>query len=124
MSDKISTLRVRVPLGISQVPACGCASFEHRTFISIDFRVRLVPDDHRKSEGQKLKMLQDIRMQGVATYPYTGVPISQLRTVNFFFGTNGTGKSTIEKVKQEQLEQVALDLHYGAINQKIPREAP
>jgi wobble nucleotide-excising tRNase len=41
-------------------------------------------------------MISSLNIKGVATYdPINGVPISELKKVNFFFGFNGSGKSTI-----------------------------
>lgn len=43
-------------------------------------------------------MIESITIKKVATFdPLAGVPISDLKTVNFFFGYNGSGKSTIVK---------------------------
>jgi len=42
-------------------------------------------------------MINSITMKKVATFADTGVQISDLKKVNFFFGFNGSGKSTIAK---------------------------
>lgn len=36
-------------------------------------------------------------MKNIATYDEIGVEIKDLKKVNFFFGYNGTGKSTVAK---------------------------
>ena len=43
-------------------------------------------------------MLEEIRLAQIATYPVAGIPLSDLKRVNFFFGTNGSGKTTISRV--------------------------
>lgn len=43
-------------------------------------------------------MIESIKIKNVATYdPVSGVSITDLKKVNFFFGYNGSGKSTIVK---------------------------
>ena len=43
-------------------------------------------------------MITDIKIKNVASYhPYNDVVIEDLKKVNFFFGNNGSGKSTIAK---------------------------
>ena len=42
-------------------------------------------------------MIEKIIIKNVATYDEIGVEISELKKVNFFFGYNGSGKSTIAK---------------------------
>lgn len=43
-------------------------------------------------------MIQSIRIKNIASYdPLDGVEIDNLKKVNFFFGSNGSGKSTIAK---------------------------
>lgn len=43
-------------------------------------------------------MIETIRISGVATYCELGATVSELQTVNFFYGSNGTGKTTISRV--------------------------
>ncbi len=51
-------------------------------------------------------MITSINIKNIATYdPVNGVPINDLKRVNFFFGFNGTGKSTIGKY----LHNLSLD---------------
>lgn len=40
-------------------------------------------------------MLEQIVMKNVATYSESGVEINDLKKVNFIYGTNGCGKTTI-----------------------------
>lgn len=42
-------------------------------------------------------MIESITLKKVASYDETGVQINDLKKVNFFFGFNGSGKSTIAK---------------------------
>ena len=42
-------------------------------------------------------MITKIKLKNVATYDNIGVEINSLNKVNFFFGYNGSGKSTIAK---------------------------
>lgn len=42
-------------------------------------------------------MIESITLKKVASYDATGVQINDLKKVNFFFGFNGSGKSTIAK---------------------------
>jgi len=42
-------------------------------------------------------MIQKIIIKKVSTYDDNGVEINELKKVNFFFGYNGAGKSTIAK---------------------------
>lgn len=51
-------------------------------------------------------MITSLNIKNVATYdPVNGVPIADLKKVNFFFGFNGSGKSTIAKY----LRNLSLD---------------
>lgn len=43
-------------------------------------------------------MINKIALQSVATFPDTTIVIERLKRINFFFGSNGTGKTTISKV--------------------------
>ena len=45
-------------------------------------------------------MIETITIKNVATFENNGVQINDLKKVNFFFGFNGTGKSTIAKYLQ------------------------
>lgn len=42
-------------------------------------------------------MIESLNIKDIATYDLTGVEINDLKKVNFFFGYNGTGKSTIAR---------------------------
>ena len=43
-------------------------------------------------------MLQEVKIAGVASYSVEGQSLSGLRPLNFIFGTNGSGKTTISRV--------------------------
>ncbi len=45
-------------------------------------------------------MISEITMKNVATYSKLGVKIGNLKRLNYFFGNNGSGKSTIAKYLQ------------------------
>ena len=53
-------------------------------------------------------MIDSILLKNIASYDQNGVEISDLKRLNFFFGSNGSGKSTIAKylnnLCQENLE--------------------
>lgn len=40
-------------------------------------------------------MMKNVKISGVASYDAVGIEISDLKKVNFFYGTNGCGKTTI-----------------------------
>lgn len=42
-------------------------------------------------------MIDSIRLKNIASYDQNGIEISDLKKLNFFFGANGSGKSTIAK---------------------------
>ena len=42
-------------------------------------------------------MIDSIHIRSVASYDENGVDIQNLKKMNFFFGANGTGKSTIAR---------------------------
>ena len=43
-------------------------------------------------------MLQEILIANVASYPQVSQKLSDLKAVNYIFGTNGSGKTTISRV--------------------------
>lgn len=43
-------------------------------------------------------MLESITVKSVATYDATGIQIDNLRKINFIYGTNGCGKTTLSKL--------------------------
>ena len=48
-------------------------------------------------------MITEITMKNIATYNQIGVKIKDLKRLNYFFGNNGSGKSTIAKYLQSLL---------------------
>ena len=42
-------------------------------------------------------MIDSILLKNIASYDPNGVEISDLKRLNFFFGSNGSGKSTIAR---------------------------
>lgn len=46
-------------------------------------------------------MLQSISVKKVATYDDAGIRIDNLKKVNFIYGANGSGKTTISKFLDE-----------------------
>jgi len=47
-------------------------------------------------------MIESITIADVATYDATGIQISDLKKTNFIYGANGTGKTTITKLLNEE----------------------
>ncbi|MDP3667847.1 MAG: AAA family ATPase [Sediminibacterium sp.] len=43
-------------------------------------------------------MLESINIKKIATYDEAGIQITDLKKVNFFYGANGSGKTTITKL--------------------------
>lgn len=43
-------------------------------------------------------MLEELAVAKVATYPEAGQRLHGLKQINFIFGTNGSGKTTISRV--------------------------
>jgi predicted ATPase len=43
-------------------------------------------------------MIESISISNVATFGITPVQVNALSQVNFFFGSNGTGKTTVSRV--------------------------
>jgi len=43
-------------------------------------------------------VLETIKVAGEATYAAEGQTLADLRNVNYLFGTNGSGKTTISRV--------------------------
>ncbi|WP_043558706.1 AAA family ATPase [Parasaccharibacter apium] len=46
-------------------------------------------------------MIRNITIADIATYPEEGVKIDNLETVNYFFGYNGCGKTTISRIIED-----------------------
>ena len=46
-------------------------------------------------------MIKSINIKDVATYSSTGIEIKDLKKVNFFYGANGCGKTTISNYLQD-----------------------
>ena len=58
-------------------------------------------------------MIESINIKKVAAYDETGIQINDLKKVNFFFGSNGSGKSTIAKYLYDlSLEEDKKNLDY------------
>ena len=49
-------------------------------------------------------MIQKIKIKNTATFDYNGVIIDNLQKVNFIYGSNGSGKTTISNVLQNDAE--------------------
>lgn len=43
------------------------------------------------------KMINAIQLKKIATYDATGIEIKALKKINFFYGSNGSGKTTVTK---------------------------
>lgn len=52
--------------------------------------------ENSKSLDQRI-MLESITLKNVATYDATGVQVSSLKKINFIYGANGCGKTTLTK---------------------------
>lgn len=48
-------------------------------------------------------MIKSIEMKNSATYPVEGVTIDNCQRVNFFYGPNGSSKSTISNFLHNQI---------------------
>jgi wobble nucleotide-excising tRNase len=63
-------------------------------------------------------MLESITLSNVATYDSDGAEITDLKKINFIYGTNGSGKTTISKLihdpSGEQYEDCELGWKNGA----------
>ncbi|WP_371246773.1 AAA family ATPase [Mycoplasmopsis agassizii] len=46
-------------------------------------------------------MIKDIKIKNVASYDQKGIEITELKKFNFFFGHNGSGKTTISRIIQD-----------------------
>lgn len=46
-------------------------------------------------------MIKSITIREVATYDSTGIEIDNLKKVNFIYGVNGSGKTTISNYLQQ-----------------------
>lgn len=54
-------------------------------------------------------MLESITIKDVATYDSTGITINNLRKINFIYGTNGCGKTTLSKLIYAPTESAYLN---------------
>lgn len=52
-------------------------------------------------------MIRNINIAGVATYPTKGIKLDNLERINYFFGYNGCGKTTISRIIKD------VDLYNG-----------
>lgn len=50
-------------------------------------------------------MLESIKVKNIATFDNTGIQINELKKVNFIYGVNGSGKTTITKFLYNQGDQ-------------------
>lgn len=50
-------------------------------------------------------MIEKIHMRNVASYDDTGVELDKLNKINFIYGTNGTGKSTLSNFLNDSTEE-------------------
>ena len=48
-------------------------------------------------DGENIKLITKIIIKNIASYNSNGVEIEELTKLNYFFGNNGCGKSTIER---------------------------
>ncbi|MFT6204950.1 MAG: wobble nucleotide-excising tRNase [Spirosomataceae bacterium] len=49
----------------------------------------------KQNRRKKLSMIQTINLKSVATYDNHGVQLNDLKKINFIYGANGCGKTTI-----------------------------
>ncbi|WP_248306126.1 AAA family ATPase [Devosia sp. MC1541] len=57
-----------------------------------------VPLDRKQLQMHGGTMLENLQIAQVASYPAAGIPLNDLRAVNFLFGTNGSGKTSISRL--------------------------
>ncbi|MET6995894.1 AAA family ATPase [Chitinophaga defluvii] len=58
-------------------------------------------------------MLESIAIRSVATYDTTGIEINGLKKINFIYGTNGCGKTTLSKLIFNPTDSVYAKCHLG-----------
>lgn len=69
-------------------------------------------------------MIKSINIKNIASYDENGVQINDLKKVNFFFGFNGAGKSTIAKFLYNlSLDNTKRDIHFNNCSQNGYDEA-
>jgi len=56
-------------------------------------------------------MLESITIKGVATFKANGIQIDNLRKINFIYGTNGCGKTTLSKLIYSPTDPSYSDCH-------------
>jgi len=56
-------------------------------------------------------MIETISIKKIATFDDTGIQIDNLKKVNFFYGANGSGKTTISNFLQNPLEAKYINCH-------------
>lgn len=60
-------------------------------------------------------MIESITLSGIATYsPVTPEMIQNLKAVNYFYGANGAGKTTISRLIKQPSTINCLQGHVGA----------
>jgi wobble nucleotide-excising tRNase len=52
------------------------------------------------------KMIESITLKNVATFDVSGVQINDLKKINFIYGANGSGKTTISKFIDKQTDSI------------------
>lgn len=62
-------------------------------------------------------MIEEIILKNIATYNQTGVIISGLKKLNYFFGNNGCGKSTLAKYLKS-ISEGNSDVRYSSCSSK------
>lgn len=62
-------------------------------------------------------MITDMLIKDVSSYPNSGVKIEELKKVNYFFGNNGSGKSTIAKYLYDLSLNGASEIDFSKCSQ-------
>ena len=57
-------------------------------------------------------MLESIKITNVATFDSTGIQIEGLKKINFIYGANGCGKTTITKLIHNPDDYLDCSLHW------------
>ena len=72
--------------------------------LAIAMAVRCKPKDIPPYKDRILRMIKSINIKNVATYDNQGVQLNDLKKINFIYGANGCGKTTISNLIHDCLD--------------------